>query len=78
VQNGRIHLDISSLKNHDYEDSMSNPYWRIIVVERTQIKFSDFFASKSGMVEPMCQLVQNLKKHRKGHMNYPMQQWRRK
>jgi hypothetical protein len=27
VQNGRIHLDISSVKNHDYEDSTSKPYW---------------------------------------------------
>jgi hypothetical protein len=61
VQNGRVHLDISSVKNHDYEDSTLKPYWRIIVDERTQIKFSDFFASKSGMVEPTCQLVQNLK-----------------
>jgi hypothetical protein len=25
------------------------------------MKFSDFFASKNGMVEPTCQLVQNLK-----------------
>jgi Reverse transcriptase (RNA-dependent DNA polymerase) len=61
VQSGRIHLDISSVRNHDYEDSTSKPYWQIIVDERTQMKFSDFFASKNGMVEPTCQLVQNLR-----------------
>jgi hypothetical protein len=37
-QNGRIHLDISSVKNHDY--------WRIIVDEQTQIKLSDFLHLK--------------------------------
>jgi hypothetical protein len=61
VQSGRIHLGISSVRNHDYEDSMSKPYWQIIVNKRTQMTFSDFFTSKNGMVEPTCQLVQNLR-----------------
>jgi hypothetical protein len=61
VQSGHIHLDISSVRNQDYKDSTLKPYWRIIVDKRTQMKFSDFFSSKNGMVEPTCQLVQNLK-----------------
>ena len=56
---GRIHLDISSVKNTDYPDveNIPRPYWRLIVDERTQLKFSDFFTSKSGMVEPTCILI---------------------
>jgi hypothetical protein len=46
MQNGQIHLNMSSVKNHDYEDPTSKPFWRIIVDERTQIKFSDFFHLK--------------------------------
>jgi hypothetical protein len=78
VQSGRIHLFISSVRNHNYEDSTSKPYWRIIVDERTQMKFSDFFASKNGMVEPTCQLVQNLRNTGKDIKNYLVRQWRRK
>jgi hypothetical protein len=31
-----------------------NPNWRIMVDERTQMKFSAFFAKKNLMVEPTC------------------------
>jgi hypothetical protein len=41
VQNGHIHLDISSVRNHDYEDSTSKPYWQIIVHDTNEI--SRFF-----------------------------------
>jgi hypothetical protein len=57
---GRIHIDITSLHNKEYEESTSKPYWIIIVDEFTQIKFSDFFISKNGMVEPTCQSIQKL------------------
>jgi hypothetical protein len=41
---GRMHLDISSVRNNEQEDGgqTPKPYWRTLVDERTQIKFSDF------------------------------------
>jgi hypothetical protein len=35
--------------------------WRIIVDKRIQIKFSDFYETKNGMVEPTYQLFQRWK-----------------
>ena len=32
----------------------SRPFWRLMVDERTHLKFSDFFDTKDGMVKPMC------------------------
>jgi Reverse transcriptase (RNA-dependent DNA polymerase) len=60
---GRIHLDISSIINTEYAEfeRTPKPYWRIIVDERTQLKFSDFHTTKSGMVEPTCELIQSWK-----------------
>jgi hypothetical protein len=59
VDDGRIHLDISSIRNTDFPEveNMPKPYWWIIVDQRTQLKFSDFFATKNGMVEPTCILI---------------------
>jgi hypothetical protein len=56
---GRIFLDISSVNNTEYPEveNIPKPYWRIIVDESTQLKFSDFFSSKSGMIEPTCILI---------------------
>jgi hypothetical protein len=41
--NGRIFLDITSVKNTEYPEveSTPKPYWRIIVDKHTQLKFSD-------------------------------------
>jgi hypothetical protein len=41
--------------------SQHKPYWQIMVDERTQMKFSDFFVTKRGMVEPTCKLICTLK-----------------
>jgi hypothetical protein len=56
---GRIFLDISSVNNTEYPEveNIPKPYWRIIVDKRTQLKFSDFFSSKSGMIKPTCILM---------------------
>ena len=54
--NGRVYLDIASLRSTDDNKISSNSNWRIIVDEKTQLKFSDFFNTKIGMVEPTCQL----------------------
>ena len=52
----RIFLDISSVKMIENSDkTASRPFWRIMVDERTQLKFSDFFDTKDGMVEPTCE-----------------------
>ena len=59
TKNGeRVFLDISSVKNTEFPEVevTPKPYWRIIVDERTQMKFSDFFTTKNGMVEPTCKL----------------------
>ena len=60
----RIFLDVSTVKQpavlgggeavgEDRKLNKSN--WRIMVDEKTQLKFSNFFETKSGMVEPTCE-----------------------
>jgi len=55
--NGRVHLDIASLRFTDNNKISSNSNWKIMVDEKTQLKFSDFFNTKIGMVENTCQLL---------------------
>jgi hypothetical protein len=58
----RVFLDITMIKKPEEEKgSIYKPNWRIIVDERTQMKFSDFFVSKNGMAEPTCELFQRWK-----------------
>lgn len=53
--NERIYLDIATIKKPEGSFPMStNNVWRIMVDECTQMKITDFFPSKSGMVEPTC------------------------
>jgi hypothetical protein len=33
---------------------VTRPYWRIMVNECTQLKFTSFFEKKDGMIEPTC------------------------
>jgi hypothetical protein len=49
----RIFLDISTIKNKD-DKRVYKSNWRIMVDEHTELKISDFFDTKSGMVEPTC------------------------
>jgi hypothetical protein len=49
----RIFLDIISIKNKDNK-CVYKSNWRIMVDERTELKISDFFDTKNGMVEPTC------------------------
>ena len=54
--NERIHLDISSVKApKDLQVNVTKPNWRIMVDERTGMKWSDFYEAKSDMVEPTCE-----------------------
>ena len=58
VPNERIWLDISTIKkpkNNKKIKMVYQPYWRIMVDEYSGLKFSDFFSSKHGMIEPTCE-----------------------
>jgi hypothetical protein len=58
----RVFLDITTIRKPDGEtSSIYKPNWRIVVVERTQMKFLDFFVFKDGMAEPACELFQRWK-----------------
>jgi hypothetical protein len=63
----RIFIDLTSVKNTEFLDieHTPKPYWRIIIDETTQMKFSDFFETKIGMVEPTCEIFNQWKKE--GH-----------
>jgi hypothetical protein len=57
----RVVLNITTIKKSKGEKGSDyKPNWQIIVdAERTQMKFSDFFVSKDGMAEPVCELFQH-------------------
>ena len=55
VGENQIFLDIATVKRQKDSPPVSNPNWRIMVNERTGMKFSDFYASKTAMVEPTCE-----------------------
>ena len=51
--NERIFLDISLVRaKKNMKIVVTKPNWRIMVDERTQMKWSHFFKTKKGMVEP--------------------------
>ena len=62
----RIHLDISTLKLRPGAQgstigTVSKPHWRLIVEAVNHLKHSEFFATKDGMIEPTCALLQQWK-----------------
>jgi hypothetical protein len=71
---GCIHLDISSIKLADHVEleEAAKPYWLIMVDEKTQLKFSEFFTTKHEMIEPTCVKLTDWKNCREKHKNYPM------
>ena len=60
--NEMISIDLSKIgvhKNKRRNDpDLRNPNWRLIHDRATGRKFSGFYATKSGMVEPTCELIQ--------------------
>ncbi len=50
----QIFLDIASVKKPKKGPNVMKPNWCIMVDEHTGMKFSDFFETKDGMVEPTC------------------------
>ena len=61
----RMFLDLTSVKEQG-GTKMTKPWWRIMVDERTQLKFSAFFGTKTGFVESTCETFQKWKEQ--GHM----------
>ena len=58
---GRVFLDISTVKRKEDDPPVTKPNWRILVDERTQLKFSEFFKRKNDMIEPTCELFHKWK-----------------
>jgi hypothetical protein len=61
----RIYLDLSSIKKPKDIKQIHNRHCRILVDEKTQMKFVDFFETKNGMVEPTCEKFKLWEQH--GH-----------
>jgi hypothetical protein len=61
VPGGCVYFDISTVKSKKGEPKVAQPNWRIMVDERTDMKFSHFFAKKNGMYEPTCKLINKWK-----------------
>jgi hypothetical protein len=47
----QIFLDIATVEKPKDGPKVSKPNWRIMVVERTRMKFSNFYKTKNGMIE---------------------------
>jgi hypothetical protein len=61
---GRLFLDMSTIpkkKGGPAVNAKNN--WRMMVDERTQMKFSDFYETKDGMVEPTCEILRRWKQN---------------
>jgi hypothetical protein len=50
-----------TVKHKEGQPKMVKPNWRIMVEERTQLKFSDFYPTKNGMIEPTFEQFQKWK-----------------
>lgn len=60
LEKRRYFLDLSTLKDSK-TGKRCRWVWRIMVEQLTQYKFSDFFLSKDGMVEPTIEKIHHLK-----------------
>ena len=55
--NERVHIDISSVKQPKAIDVIiTKPHWIMIIDEKTEMKWSNFYKSKNGMIEPTCKV----------------------
>jgi hypothetical protein len=62
----RIFLDISSVQANKQGKKPTKPHWRIMVDERSTLKYSNFFETKNGMVEPTCKQLHHWKENALG------------
>jgi hypothetical protein len=58
-----IYLDIAMVKQRRGMPRANKPNWRIMVDQRTQLKFSNFFNTKNGMVKLMCEQLHQWKQN---------------
>jgi hypothetical protein len=61
-----IYLDIATIKKTKNGLEVYKGNWRIMADERTQLKFSDFFDTKNGMVEETCEQLHRWKESDRG------------
>jgi hypothetical protein len=59
----RIYLNIAMVKQQKGMPRATKPNWRIMVDQRTGLKFSNFFDKKNGMVEPTCEQLHRWKQN---------------
>ena len=60
--NERIHVDLLSVKAPKLLNVMvTKPYWRMLVDEQTEMKWSDFYATKDEMIKPNCKTFEHWK-----------------
>ena len=50
----RFYLDLSKIKKPENLKSIGKSNWLIIVDELSKLKFSSFFQTKNGIIEPTC------------------------
>jgi hypothetical protein len=62
----RIYLDIATIKKTKKGPKVYKGNWRIMVDESTQLKFTDFFDTKNGMVEETCEQLFRWKESGRG------------
>jgi hypothetical protein len=65
VEDGKncIYLDIAMLKQRKGMPRATKPNWRIMVNQQMGLKFSNFFDTKNGMVEPTCEQIHQWKQN---------------
>ena len=54
---GRLHADISTIRAKHEQRSFVRPNWFMIVDAATGMKFSSFWTTKTGFIEPTCRLM---------------------
>ena len=57
----RIYLDMATVKKLENISTIYKPNLRIMVVEKGQLKFLQFFESRNAMVEPTCEQLSRWK-----------------
>jgi hypothetical protein len=53
----RIYSDLLTVRQANSGQSVTKPNWHKMIDKATRLKFSAFYDSKNGMVEPTCEIV---------------------
>ena len=60
----RALLDVATVKRAEDQPSVTKPSWRAMMDGQTGLKFSDFFETKNGAVEPTCKQLHKCRARR--------------